>query len=260
MARDAGALILGHYGKVGSTAKADQSPLTEADLASHRLIVERLERLTPEIPVISEESDPACFSMATCPEAFWVVDPLDGTKEFLKQSGEFTVNIALVRAGRPVLGVVYAPAIGLMYWAEEGKGAWKQTDGGAASAIHVRKARPDALVFVASRDHAGPKVAEILSRFPSARTASMGSSLKFCLVAEAAADLYIRDLPTMEWDTAAAQCVLEAAGGRVTDLEGRPFTYGKPTLKNPGFLAVGDSDFPWRGAEGAHPTSLQVPS
>lgn len=248
MARDAGALILGHYGKVSATAKADQSPLTEADLASHRLIVERLERLSPGIPVISEESDPACFAMADAPEAFWLVDPLDGTKEFLKQSGEFTVNIALVRGRRPVLGVVYAPAIGLMYWAEQGKGAWKQADGGAAQAIHVRKARPDDLVFVASRDHAGPKVAEILGRFPSARSAGMGSSLKFCLVAEASADLYIRDLPTMEWDTAAAQCVLESAGGRVTELDGRPFTYGKPTLKNPGFLAVGDATFPWSGS------------
>ena len=240
MAVDAGAEILQRYGSVASKAKTDQSPLTEADMASHRLIVGRLDRLTPSYPVVSEESDPACFAMESCPEAFWLVDPLDGTKEFLKQSGEFTVNIALVRAGRPVLGVVLAPAIGLTYWALEGQGAWKRQGETAPQRIQTRPVDPERLVFVASRDHAGPGVERLLGRFPQAQTTSMGSSLKFCLVAEGAADLYLRDLPTMEWDTAAAHCVLEAAGGGVKDLQGRPFRYGKPTLKNPGFAALGD--------------------
>ena len=212
MAVDAGAEILQRYGSVASKAKTDQSPLTEADMASHRLIVGRLERLTPSYPVVSEESDPACFAMESCPEAFWLVDPLDGTKEFLKQSGEFTVNIALVRAGRPVLGVVLAPAIGLTYWALEGQGAWKRQGDKTPQRIQTRPVDSERLVFVASRDHAGPGVERLLGRFPQAQTTSMGSSLKFCLVAEGALDGWIDFNSHGVWDYLASLLICEEAG------------------------------------------------
>lgn len=175
------------------------------------------------------------------------MDPLDGTKEFLKQSGEFTVNIGLIREGRPVMGVVDAPAIGLSYWAESGKGAFRLRKGGSPEVIRCRRADPRLPTLVASRDHAGPEVKALLDRFPGAPSASMGSSLKFCLVAAGEADVYLRDLPTSEWDTAAAHCVLECAGGCVMQLDGAPFVYGKPGLRNPGFVALGDPSLRWQG-------------
>lgn len=246
IAREAGALILGFYGKVGATAKSDNSPLTAADLASHHCIVHGLAALTPRIPVLSEESEALEPGARRGWEAFWLVDPLDGTKEFLKQSGEFTVNIALIEGGFPILGVVYAPAVDLWYWAGAGQPACKQRGAGPVERISVRTAERERLTIVASRDHAGPLVAELLARFPHARTSSQGSSLKFCQVAEGAADIYLRDVPTMEWDTAAAQCVVEAAGGSVADLEGRRLSYNKPDLRNPSLVTLGDRHLAWR--------------
>lgn len=235
--------------------KADDSPLTAADRAAHQLICARLRDLTPEIPILSEESEPEEIAERRSWPRFWLVDPLDGTKEFIKQTGEFTVNIALIEEGRPRLGVIYAPATGLTYMAEKDAGAFKQVGDEPPQAIHVRPSplnvqqpgthnpepathRP--LTIVASRDHAGPLVARLFERYPQAETKSMGSSLKFCLVAEGKADIYLRDLPTMEWDTAAAQCILETAGGEVRALGGGPLTYNKEDLKNPSVLAVGD--------------------
>jgi 3'(2'), 5'-bisphosphate nucleotidase len=247
IAAEAGAVILRHYKRtIEVSAKADASPLTEADRASHECIVGALERLTPDWKVISEESPAAIQSEAARGLPYWLVDPLDGTKEFLKGTNEFTVNIALLEAGRPVLGVVFAPALGLMYHASREAGAWRKRGEEAAVLIRTRVADPARLAVVASKDHAGPQVAGMLARAPGAEVKSMGSSLKFCLVAEGSADLYLRDLPTMEWDTAAAQCVVECAGGVLSDLAGKPLSYGKPELRNPALMTVGDPSFQWK--------------
>ncbi len=247
IARDAGLEILKYYdGDAGVELKADESPLTLADLASHRFICAKLRELDEAIPVLSEESGKDEALDRKSWSRFWLVDPLDGTKEFIKKSGEFTVNIALVENGESVLGVVHAPVLQTTWFGEKGKGAWKQVEDAEAETLTV--ARPDAakLGIVASRDHAGPMVAELLERFPGSETKSMGSSLKFCLVAEGKADIYLRDVPTMEWDTGAAQCVVEAAGGVVRTLEGDRLTYNKDDLRNPLLVTLGDKDFNWR--------------
>jgi 3'(2'), 5'-bisphosphate nucleotidase len=226
------------------TFKQDSSPLTDADRASHELIVHALPRLLPGVPVISEESKDVILAPTT--ERFWLVDPLDGTKEFLKGTGEFTVNIALIERGRPILGVVHAPAIGLSYYAELAQGAFRQNRGESpvlSKSQDYNSVRPR---IVASKDHAGPLVQAMLSRLPNSELKSMGSSLKFCLVASGDADIYLRDVPTMEWDTAAAQCVVEAAGARLLTLEGQPLHYGKPGLKNPSLITIGDPRLNWQ--------------
>lgn len=245
LAEKAGRAILEVYGRrdTAVTLKDDRSPLTEADQASHRVIMDGLRRLTPDVPIISEEGeapDPAVFLQGG---GVWLVDPLDGTKEFIKRTGEFTVNIALVRDGRPVAGVVHAPVLGKS-WVAGGDGAELQA-GEQRSPLRVRTADPARLGIVASRDHAGPEVKALLEGLPGAETLSMGSSLKFCLIAEGRADLYLRDGPTMEWDTGAAQAVLEAAGGGVFGLEGERLPYGKPDLRNPKFVAAGDPALDW---------------
>ncbi|MBT5926742.1 MAG: 3'(2'),5'-bisphosphate nucleotidase CysQ [Verrucomicrobia bacterium] len=247
IACEAGKAILSFYGQaIPVEKKADDSPLTKADLAAHHVILKGLQTMDDSIPVLSEESSEVAYEERQKWEQFWVVDPMDGTKEFIKQTGEFTVNIALVRHGQPVLGVVYVPAQDLFYWAENGKGAFKQATGEAAFAIKVRTADKNQLSIVASRDHAGPKVKALLDRFSGSETQSMGSSLKFCLVAEGKADVYLRDVPTMEWDTAAAQCVVEQAGGVVQDIDGKTLSYNKPVLRNPSIITLGDAAFDWR--------------
>jgi len=233
-------------GAAGVEWKDDRSPLTAADRAAHRVIVDGLRALTPETPIVSEEGEvPPSESIRDQP--FWLVDPLDGTKEFLKRTGEFTVNIALVRDGRPVVGVVHAPALGKSWVAgADGAVVREVEEAGPGTSLRVRRADPDRLGIVASRDHAGPQVKALLERAPGAETLSMGSSLKFCLIAEGKADLYLRDGPTMEWDTAAAQAVLEAARGGVFTLDGTPLSYRKADLRNPHFVALGDPTIPWR--------------
>jgi len=253
--RDAGAEILRYYGAPGAVVeKEDRTPLTAADRAAHTLIVRELGRLTPDIPVLSEESEPDELEGREGWGRFWLVDPLDGTKEFLKRTGEFTVNVALIEAGVPTLGVVYVPALGVTYLGSEALGAQKSEGGGPFRSIRTRPFSTDPQaepVLVASRDHAGPGVAALASALGErVRFTSMGSSLKFCLVAEGVADLYLRDLPTMEWDTGAAHAVLRHAGGEVYGVEGAgqpaPLRYNTPTLRNPHFLAVGDPSGPWR--------------
>jgi 3'(2'), 5'-bisphosphate nucleotidase len=247
IAVSAGNKILEYYGDRRTVeVKSDQSPLTQADLSSHKLICEALGDLDHDIPVLSEESSEEEVDQRLSWERLWVVDPLDGTKEFIKQSGQFTVNIALVEGGETVLGVVYAPAIKAMYWAERGAGAFCSGDNGVAVAIRTRTPDRSKLSIVASRDHAGPQVAALLARFPEAETRSMGSSLKFCLVAEGKADVYLRDVPTREWDTAAAQCVVEAAGGGIWDLNGQRLMYNKVDLTNPSLITLGDRNFQWQ--------------
>jgi 3'(2'), 5'-bisphosphate nucleotidase len=251
IAEDAGRRILEIYDgpHFDVTAKGDGSPLTAADRAAHDLITTRLAELSPVLPVLSEESvEGEVEGRASWPR-FWLVDPLDGTKEFLKRNGEFTVNIALVDGARPVLGIVYVPVTRTAYLARGGEGAWKQ-HAGRRQAIRTRPYQGGKATVVASRSHSGPEVDRFLERLATREggyeTASIGSSLKLCLVAEGAADVYPRLGPTSEWDTAAAQCVVEAAGGVVTDTEGGPLRYNKPDILNPWFLVSGDPSYDWR--------------
>ncbi|MGA2540014.1 MAG: 3'(2'),5'-bisphosphate nucleotidase CysQ [Verrucomicrobiota bacterium] len=246
LALEAGAAIMGFYRRDAAvTLKSDSSPLTGADSASHDFLVRHLPGLIAGVPVISEESPESRRRAGEGQGRFWLVDPLDGTKEFVKGTGEFTVNIALIEGGRPVLGVVHAPALDLTYFAARNGGAWRQQSAQAPVPIATRRADFSGLTVVASKDHAGPMVAALLSRLPRPALQSMGSSLKFCLVAEGRADIYLRDLPTMEWDTAAAQCVVETAGGAVCSLDGRPLRYGKPGLGNPAIITIGDARLDW---------------
>jgi 3'(2'), 5'-bisphosphate nucleotidase len=225
--------------------KADESPITRADRAAHEVLATRLAALTPDIPVLSEESEAGhAFEVRRRWHELWLVDPLDGTKEFIGRNGEFTVNVALIRRHEPVLGVVAAPALGLTYFAARGHGAFCMK-GGAPRAIHTRPAA-DPLVVVGSRSHRGDSLDGLLARLGPHELRPMGSALKFCLVAEGSADLYPRLGPTSEWDTAAAQAVLESAGGVVAMLDGAPLRYNlRPTLLNPHFVAYGDRTRDW---------------
>ena len=222
--------------------KKDDSPLTHADLASHRIVCDGLAQIASDIPVLSEESAEIPFEVRHNWHSFWLVDPLDGTKEFLHRNGEFTVNIALMQRSAPVLGVVYAPTTGIAYFAAEGAGAHK-SNREIVKPIHASSELAASPKVVVSRWHGDGANAmraglEKIGVDPSrCEFVPMGSSLKFCMVAEGSADLYMRNGPTMEWDTAAAQCVLEMAGGAVSDLEGNPLAYNKPVLRNPNFLA-----------------------
>lgn len=234
LARDAGDAIMQVYeGKQPMEAqeKADHSPVTAADLAAHRVILSGLQALTPDIPVLSEEA-PQSWEERQAWKKYWLVDPLDGTKEFLKRNNEFTVNIALIEDGKPVLGVVYAPALHLMYSAAEGK-AWKET-GGNRTQIQVHDARPPLVVI--SRSHVDDELKEYLELLGEHQTTSIGSSLKFCLVAEGEAQLYPRFGPTNSWDTAAGHAVALAAGAHVNDWQGRALDYTpRESFLNPGF-------------------------
>jgi 3'(2'), 5'-bisphosphate nucleotidase len=237
----AGARIMDVYGRdaIGETRKQDGSPLTQADLAAHRAIMEGLARLTPDVPILSEEGAAITYAERKAWEQFWLVDPLDGTKEFIKRNGEFTVNIALVQDARPVMGVVYAPVLDVCYFAARGFGAFVQRGQAAAGAIAVTNpVAGEPLKVVASRSHGGGRTEALLGQLGSYESVTMGSSLKFCLVAEGAAHLYPRLGPTMEWDTAAAHAVVNEAGGRVCALDGVELHYNKPDLHNPEFLAL----------------------
>ena len=227
--------------------KADDSPITRADRAAHETLARRLAAIAPGIPMLSEEHEASHASSVRGPwREFWLVDPLDGTREFIGRNGEFTVNVALVRDHRPVLGVVGAPVLGLTFYGAEGIGAFRAQAGEAPTPIHVRPAA-NPLVVVGSRSHRGDSLDGVLARLGAHELRPMGSSLKFCLVAEGSADFYPRLGPTSEWDTAAAQAVVEAAGGAVTTLDGRPLRYNeRDTLLNPHFLAVGDTSRDWR--------------
>jgi 3'(2'), 5'-bisphosphate nucleotidase len=244
----AGHAILEVYASAHDVSyKADDSPITRADRAAHDILSAGLRRLAPEIPVLSEESaEEHAPAVRHGWQDFWLVDPLDGTREFINRNGEFTVNVALVRSHRPVLGVVAAPVLGTVYYGVEGVGAFVVREGAAATPIRVRRAG-DPVVIVGSRSHRGDSLDEALVRIGPHELRPMGSSLKFCLVAEGNADFYPRLGPTCEWDTAAAQAVVEAAGGCVTTLDGQPLRYNeRDTLLNPHFLAYGDPGREWR--------------
>ncbi|MFP2507148.1 MULTISPECIES: 3'(2'),5'-bisphosphate nucleotidase CysQ [Buttiauxella] len=235
LAREAGAAIMQVYEgqkPLEATQKSDDSPVTAADIAAHTIILQGLQTLTPEIPVLSEE-DPQTWETRQSWDRYWLVDPLDGTKEFLKRNGEFTVNIALIEKGKAVLGVVYAPVLNVMYSAAEGK-AWKEENGGVRNQIHVRDARPPLVVI--SRSHGDDELKEYLHQLGEHQTTSIGSSLKFCLVAEGQAQLYPRFGPTNIWDTAAGHAVATAAGAHVHDWQGKSLDYTpRESFLNPGF-------------------------
>ena len=252
LARVAGDEIMRRYGvRAPVHKKADGSPVTEADRAAHDVLERGLRDLSPSLGFVSEESAPDTVGPGRVGGRFWLVDPLDGTKEFVQESREFTVNVALVDSGRVVLGVVHAPALGRTYRAEHGSGAETRSDGGGFERVRTRPFAVERPVLVASRSHSGPGVQALARALgPAVEFTSMGSSLKFCLVAEGKADLYLRDAPTMGWDTAAAQCVVEEAGGEVFSLAGTRvegvLVYDEMDLRNPHFLCAGDPQGTWR--------------
>jgi len=245
----AGQAILDIYGRDFSVIeKSDHSPLTEADMASHHIICDALRELDPDTPILSEESTGITFAQRSSWQEYWLVDPLDGTKEFVNRNGEFTVNIALVLDHVPVMGVVHVPVTGESYFGAHGMGAFKQVPDGTISKIAARKPLGHPAVVVGSRSHANPVVEQRMQALAPYQLVSMGSSLKFCLVAEGKADFYPRLGLTSEWDTAAAQAVVEAAGGHVVTLQGSALRYNtRESLLNPEFLVYGDEQMDWTG-------------
>lgn len=246
IAERAGQAIMAVYVKsdFGVTLKEDESPLTSADMAAHHMIQAGLEALTPDFPVVSEESTALPYEVRQGWERCWLVDPLDGTREFIKRNDDFTVNIALIQKGVPILGVVHAPALGLSYYAAHEGGAFKQVRGESPKRIQVSDYRQQKLKVVISRSFGVDITDRLLEKKVDFECLKRGSSLKLCLVAEGAAHLYPRYGRTMEWDTAAADCLVVEAGGSVTDLEGNRLQYNKPDLANPEFLARGNPPFP----------------
>ncbi len=253
LVRRAGDAILEIYhGDFDVETKEDASPLTQADLAAHRILAEGLAELTPDVPMISEESSPPEFAVRSRWPRYWLVDPLDGTKEFINKNGEFTVNVALIEDHRPVLGVVGVPARGTVYTGDVAKGVAEKHGAGSREAVRGRPMEDGTpLVVVASRSHGGERLERYLERlggvYPEVSRTPVGSSLKLCILAEGRADLYPRLGPTSEWDIAAAHAVLEAAGGAVWAVDGSPVTYNaKESFLNPEFFAVADRTYPWK--------------
>jgi 3'(2'), 5'-bisphosphate nucleotidase len=243
--RAGGAIMAIYATDFAVLGKADQSPVTAADEAAEKIILADLAAIAPGVPVIAEESV-AAGRVPAIAERFFLVDPLDGTREFVARRDEFTVNVALIENGEPVLGVVFAPARRELYWGDVKAGKAGHIDAdpdgtmpSLGSAIRARQAPAGGVTAVASRSHRTPETDAFLANYPVVEFRSIGSSLKFCLVARGEADLYPRLGTTMEWDTAAGHAVLEAAGGRVTGLAGEPFRYGKPGFRNGNFLAQG---------------------
>jgi 3'(2'), 5'-bisphosphate nucleotidase len=252
IAKQAGQAILevyqGHDFEVRH--KADQSPVTKADLAAHYIIVNFLQQKYPLIPCLSEEGGTIPFAERIHWDECFIIDPLDGTKEFIERNGEFTVNIALQKAGKSILGVVHIPVENITYYAAEGLGAFKQVQSESRKGISVRNVQSrngkDHIKVVATRRHGLEKVKELCQSFASYDLVSRGSSLKMCLIAEGKADFYPRLAPTAEWDTAAAQAIVEQAGGKIVKLDFSELKYNqKEDLLNPHFLVLGDSGFDW---------------
>ena len=248
VARAAAAEILAIYqSEFAVRHKDDRSPLTAADLAAHHCIVDGLRKLTPDIPVLSEESAGITTAQRRGWSTLWLVDPLDGTREFVKRNGEFTVNIALIEHGVTTYGVVQAPVTGALWHGGQRDGAFRRDGDGGDQALRVRAPATAPLRVAASRSHRDERTALFIERMGEIEPIGLGSSLKFCRLAEGGIDVYPRFGPTSEWDTAAAQAVLEGAGGAVLDLQGRPFRYNqRDTLLNGEFVALGDTTLPWR--------------
>jgi 3'(2'), 5'-bisphosphate nucleotidase len=219
--------------------KDDRSPLTLADKKSHEVISSILFKSFPDIPMISEEGKDISYDTRKNWDYYWLVDPLDGTKEFIKRNGEFTVNVALMVNKKPVVGIIYIPVQNKLYVGIKDKAAYK-IENESKQSIHVRTAPFHNRIAVGSRSHSAPEEQAVFERYGIEETISSGSSIKFCLVADGSADLYYRHGPTMEWDTAAGQAIVEAAGGTMTMLDGTPFPYNKENLLNSGFLVKGN--------------------
>jgi 3'(2'), 5'-bisphosphate nucleotidase len=238
LARDAGEATMAYYDQAeiaGLREKEDRSPVTLADEVAHDILIEGLRRLDPATPIVSEEAEAATFEVRRGWTRFWLVDPLDGTKEFIKRRAEFTVNVALVENGEPVFGVVLAPAMDLLYWAAKGEGAWRQEKGRSPQRIYSESLPPGTpLTVVESLSHPSTELEEYLKTIPVAKRVKAGSSLKFCWVAEGRADVYPRLGPTMEWDVAAGDCIYRQSG-RLAERTS-PLTYNKPDLRNSSFI------------------------
>lgn len=247
LARLAGERILAVYETAFEvTRKEDKSPLTEADMAAHTVITTGLAHLIPSLPMLSEEGAAIDFETRCRWQTYWLIDPLDGTREFVKRNGEFSVNIALIEDHQPILGVVYAPVLDHLYFASRGDGAYKQHGDDAPEPIHVKETAAEPLRVAGSRSHSSSRLGMYLDRLGEHELISMGSSLKACLVAEGKADLYPRLGPTSEWDTAAAQCIVEEAGGAITSTDMQPLRYNtKESLLNPHFFVFGDRSKNW---------------
>lgn len=248
IAESAGEIILEIYNSdFDIKSKEDNTPLTTADMAAHYFIVKALEELTPDIPILSEEAADIPFSVRNAWQTYWLVDPLDGTREFIKGNGEFSVNIALIHHQKSILGVISAPVTQNTYFAFHGNGAFKQTPNTVAKEIFCRKADRNNLLIAGSRSHHSDKLKQFLSNLGNPNVISMGSSLKSCLVAEGAADIYPRLGLTSEWDTAAAHCIVNEAGGQITKTDMQPLLYNtKESLLNPDFFVFGLSDLNWQ--------------
>ena len=254
IALEAGEKIMEVYAKgFDIETKSDDSPVTTADLAAHVHIKNELKKLSPSFPILSEESASLPFAERASRETYWLVDPLDGTKEFIKRLDSFTVNIALIHQHKPILGVVYAPALGVSYFAAEDLGSFKQERSNLdapVKQIHARKRPKVGTIFVGSRTHTGEAMATFLDNFKADKgeydLISMGSSLKMCMVAEGTADCYPRLWLTSEWDTAAAHCIVNEAGGKIVQTDMSPLLYNtKDSLLNPFFFAIGNNTVKW---------------
>ncbi|MCG9683879.1 3'(2'),5'-bisphosphate nucleotidase CysQ [Vibrio sp. Isolate23] len=251
IARSAGQLILDIYEKKEYQAytKSDETPVTSADIAAHKLIMEKLSELTPDIPILSEEDAEISLDKRSQWDRYWLVDPLDGTQEFIARSGDFATIIALVESNQPIMGVVYGPVSGVTYYAYKNKGAWKIPDMDESVRItshnHDGRAHPIAIAISRRQD-----INRITSRMSSGWNYDLvplgSAALKACLVAEGAVDCYLRLGPTGEWDTAATQCIVEEAGGRILSTQLEPLSYNeRETLENPNFIVLGDEVLPW---------------
>jgi 3'(2'), 5'-bisphosphate nucleotidase len=240
LSQNAGNAILDIYSSdFNVSIKEDTSPLTQADLKSHQIIVEGLKKITPNIPIISEESSLQSFDERKLWHQYWIIDPLDGTKEFVKKNGEFTVNIALINNHKAILGIVYVPVSKKTYIGCDGFGAQIIEADKTKKIIHVSKKTNKLIRIVGSRSHQGDSLKNFLSQIENYELQPMGSSLKFCLIAEGLADVYPRYGPTSEWDTAAAQAVVEQAGGLVLKTDGTPLLYNtKDNILNPDFIVI----------------------
>lgn len=250
IAKEAGEKIMEVY-KNGFDieTKADNSPVTTADLAANDHIEKELNKLSPLFPILSEESEELPFKERAARETYWLVDPLDGTKEFINRRDSFTVNIALIHQHKSILGVVYAPALGVSYYACKGYGSFRQDLNGIEKQIHARELAQKA-VFAGSRSHPGKTLAKFLENYKADKgeyeLVSMGSSLKMCMIAEGTADLYPRIWLTSEWDTAAAHCIVDEAGGKLVQTDMSPLLYNtKDSLLNPFFFTIGKNDIDW---------------
>lgn len=247
ISKEAGLKILEIYdSKFEIHSKEDNTPLTSADMAAHHYILTALKQLTPDTPVLSEEDADIAFETRKQWSTYWLVDPLDGTREFIKHNGEFSVNIALIHNHKSVLGVIYAPVTELTYYAYKGSGAYKITGNEPEQKIHCKKTDLKNLIIAGSRSHCSDELSAFMSKLNNPEVIAMGSSLKSCLVAEGKADLYPRLGLTSEWDTAAAHCIVDEAGGQITQTDMTPLLYNtKDSLLNPEFFVFGESDIKW---------------